>query len=67
MTLEELRTSRSYSQIEVARELQVTAAAVSKWESGLAKPQAVNIRGLAKLYNVEIKVIQDAIIETSKK
>ena len=50
----ELRTKRNLSQAELAAMLGVTNKAVSKWETGKAKPTTNSIRKLAALFNVEV-------------
>jgi transcriptional regulator with XRE-family HTH domain len=66
MTLEQLRIERSLSQAEVARELKVTTTAVWKWETAQARPQPVNVRGLAAMYGVTIQDVWNAIDATAK-
>ena len=50
----ELRTKRNLSQAELAAMLGVTNKAVSKWETGKAKPTTDSIRKLAALFNVDV-------------
>lgn len=49
-----LRTERDLTQDELARELNVTRQTVSKWERGLATPDAVNLTALGRLYGVSL-------------
>ena len=66
MTLKQLREARAMSQSEVARELQVTVISISKWENAAVTPQPQYVRALAKLYEVSIAEVQDAIKETKQ-
>jgi transcriptional regulator with XRE-family HTH domain len=50
----ELRTQLGLSQTELARMLGVTNKAVSKWETGKAKPTTNVIRKLAALFKVDV-------------
>ena len=51
----ELRTQRSLSQRELADMLGVTNKAVSKWETGKAKPTTNTIRKLAAFFQIDIR------------
>ena len=51
----ELREQKGLTQAEVAKKLGVTAAAVSKWENGSAKPRVELLFGLAELLGVTTK------------
>lgn len=66
MTLKQLRESRSMSQNDVARRLDVTVTTVYKWENGRAEPQPKYVRDLAELYSVSLDEIKSAIAESSK-
>ena len=50
----ELRESNHLSQAVLAKQLGVTAKAVSKWETGASKPKTDMIRKLAALFDVPI-------------
>ena len=52
-----LRKGASLSQAEVARALGVTNKAVSKWETGRAKPTTGALSRLARLYGVSVETL----------
>lgn len=52
--LSRLRKKEGLSQAEVAEKLDVSRQAVSRWESGEAKPSTDNFQALCKLYHVSI-------------
>lgn len=58
MKLEEklisLRKKQGLTQQELARKLEVSRQAVSKWEVGLAVPNTDNLKILSDLYNVPV-------------
>ena len=52
--ISEQRLNRGLSQAELAEMLGVTGKAVSKWETGKAKPRTNVIRKLAALFNMDV-------------
>lgn len=59
--MKELRRSAGLSQGDVAKKLNVTQSAVSRWENGSAKPCRKYHIKLAKLYKCTVDEIVDAI------
>lgn len=57
--LQQLRAARGLTQEELARQLYVSRAAVSKWESGRGYPSIDSLRALARYFQVSI----DALVE----
>lgn len=57
-----LRKQAKFSQSELARQLDVTNKAVSKWENGRAKPSTDTLRKLANLFGVSV----DTLLEKKK-
>ena len=51
------RKRAGYSQIEAARALNVTASAVSSWESGRYMPDPQNMKNIADLYGVTVDML----------
>lgn len=62
-----LRTEAGLSQIQLAEKLGVSDKAVSKWETGKAKPQVNTLRKLATIFNVSIETLFDMPVEVSEK
>lgn len=54
MTLKELRIQAKLRQEDVARQLDVNQAAVSRWETGDTKPSRKYHKRLAKMYGVTV-------------
>ena len=50
--LKDLRNEKGLSQRELAKQLQVSSAIISKWENGLMQPTADNIIAVADFFNV---------------
>lgn len=67
MTLQELRRSKAYSQLEIATACKITTTTVSAWERGTAKPRLTHIRCLADALGVTITDIESAITKTQAK
>ena len=61
-----LRKQNGMSQEELANELQVSRQAVSRWEVGSALPDAMNILGLSKLFEVSADYLLNDNYEQSK-
>ena len=49
MSILSARTKAGLTQADIARELNVTAAAVSTWESGRSLPRAERLRDIARI------------------
>ena len=49
-----LRKEKGMTQDELARELNISFQAVSKWENGISSPDIVNIKHLAEIFGVSI-------------
>ncbi len=54
-TLADLRKKKGLSQMEVARELNVSRQSVSKWETGISVPSTDNLICLSKLFDVPME------------
>ena len=54
MSLKELRVAAGFTQVDVAKKLQVNQAAVSKWETGETKPCRKYHKKLSKLYGCTV-------------
>ncbi|NLB88926.1 MAG: helix-turn-helix transcriptional regulator [Syntrophomonadaceae bacterium] len=52
--LQKLRISRKMTQEELAEQLYVSRAAISKWESGRGYPSIDSLKAIAKFFNVTI-------------
>lgn len=52
--LAELRAENNMSQFEVAEELNVSRQAISRWETGRAKPSTEKLIALSRLYGVPL-------------
>lgn len=52
--LRELRKDRGYSQQDIARELNISRQAISKWENGKSYPDLDNLILLSTFYNVPL-------------
>lgn len=55
----ELRTARGYSQKHLAKKLGISDKAISKWETGAAKPETETLRRLALTLGVSIDYLLD--------
>ena len=49
--IKELRTGKGLSQMQLAKELNVSQSAIAKWELGKTEPTASAIIALAKYFN----------------
>lgn len=54
MSFKEQRKRAGLTQMEVAKQLGVTDAAVNQWETGKTMPSAKRLADVAKLYNCTI-------------
>ena len=50
--LKELRKEKHLSQVELAKELQVSQRSISSWETGFRQPDFATLETLAKYFNV---------------
>ena len=57
--LQKLRTRAGLSQDQLAKLLDVSRQAVSKWETGTADPSTSNLLALAKLFGIDAKELLD--------
>ena len=55
----ELRTARGYSQKHLAKKMGISDKAISKWETGAAKPETETLRRLALTLGVSIDYLLD--------
>ena len=55
--ISELRSARGASQAELARMLQVTRQAVSKWENDLSEPDSLNLIRLADALETDVEFL----------
>lgn len=62
-----LRTKKGLSQNQLGDVLGVSGKAVSKWETGKAKPHVDMIKKLSSVLDVNIETLLDLPIETNKK
>lgn len=63
--LQEFRKQSGMSQEELAEKLDVSRQAVSKWESGAAKPELTKLVELARIYNVSLDDLLQVDIDTA--
>lgn len=68
MALKELRMAAGLRQVDVAQEMNVDQAAVSKWENGETRPSRKYHEPLARLYGVSVETLTDSFTgpETQK-
>lgn len=57
MNFSDLRKKYGVSQESLAKELGLTQTAISKWESGEAKPKIETIKKISKLFGVSVSEI----------
>ena len=65
--LKELRKLNNLSQEQVAKELNITRQAISKWETDKTMPDIENIILLSKLYNVSLESARRNSLKSRKK
>lgn len=53
--LKQLRISKSLTQSELAKELNIGQSAISKWEKGKTIPDVTTLKSLSAFYNVPIE------------
>ena len=58
-TIKDIRERRGLSQQEVADELEVSKATVSRWEHEIAMPNAIYALKLSRILKVDLDVIFD--------
>ena len=56
-----LRQQRNISQADLARRLEVSRQAVSKWETGQSSPDTMKLIHLAELFDVEVEYLATGI------
>src|SRR5688572_25873699 len=56
-TIQELRKSRGWTQLQLANTLGVTPVTVYNWERGRHEPKASQLRALAKVFGVSMDEI----------
>jgi len=67
------REEMNLTQEELAKRLNVSRQAVSKWEAGLSRPSDENLKRLSKLFNIELlpvtlqPEIENSLISKNKK
>ena len=57
----ELRKNKKLTQAELGTKLNLTAQAVSKWETGEAKPAIMQLKNLSKIFNISILFVTTVI------
>lgn len=57
LTLKELRVSNKYTQMQVARRLNVSVATVGRWENNYKTPSTEHLIDLSVLYNVPLNYL----------
>lgn len=63
--IRELRTKKRLSQKDLANQLGVTVAAVSKWENGKNIPDISNLKAIAELFEVSLTEIINGEINSA--
>ena len=63
--IRELRTKKRLSQKDLANQLGVTVAAVSKWENGKNIPDISNLKAIAVLFEVSLTEIINGEINSA--
>lgn len=53
-TIKELRKGSKWTQLDVAKALDVTPVTVYNWERGKYEPKATQVRALARLFGVSM-------------
>lgn len=67
-TVQELRTERGWTQLELANRLGVTPVTVYNWERGRHVPSAAQVRALAREFGVCMEEVDfDGPYERAKK
>ena len=59
-----LRTSKGWSQVELARELNVTPKTILTWEKGYSLPRKTAIEKICKLFNIEQEELENKDLST---
>ena len=57
ISLKAYRVNSGYTIEQVAKELDINPATVSKWERGLTKPKKLYLEAMAKMYGVQLSDI----------
>ncbi|MBQ8292906.1 MAG: helix-turn-helix transcriptional regulator [Bacilli bacterium] len=68
-TLKKLRIRNNYSQIDLAKEMNVRQYVISSWETGRSEPSIKQIIELSKIFNIPCDYLlgKDEIIVSSEK
>lgn len=65
-TLKKLRTEKGLSQNDIAKQMYVTHATVSRWESGLRLPDAAMMSRLAGVLGVNVNILLSAVLQSDE-
>lgn len=66
MTLRQLREAKFLMQLELAEQVGVSPATISKWERGLSQPDLRRMRQLAAAFAVTPEEVKRAVEETAQ-
>lgn len=64
--LQLLRKNHNYTQEELAKKLDISRQAISKWETGTTLPDLEILLKISKLYGLTINEILEPAIETKR-
>lgn len=64
--LQLLRKSHNYTQAELAKELDISRQAISKWETGITLPDLEVLLKISKLYGITINEILEPPIQAER-
>lgn len=64
--LQMLRKSHNYTQEELAKKLDISRQAVSKWETGTTLPDVEVLLKISKLYGLTINEILEPMVKTER-
>ena len=65
--IKELRTNNNLSQLELAKIIKTSQAAVNKWEHGISDPTSYNILSLSKFFNISLDELMNNKLENTQK
>ena len=65
-TLKKLRYDKGLSQSDIAKQMYVTKATVSRWESGTRLPDAVMISRLSTVLGADVNVLLNAAVQSDE-
>ena len=63
MTFKELLKEKDFSGAQIARRLDLSSSAVSKWMVGLAEPSLTSVVALSKILNVSVETVVNCFVE----